>query len=246
MALTKVKPGGIHSDLSSAISGSANASAISGSHTSGFEFAGTVSGSSISTGSFGRVDVASTGSFGRVDIDGIGPIGGWVKIESSTVSNQASVVVGSMDSTYGLYMFVIKNMNPETDGQALIAQYKIGGSVITATNYNGHTIRSHAGSSGYSGENNTGYKGLKLCDQAEATSGFVTDITLFMAHPSDTSTYKSCWWNGIGNEGGDNITFANGIGYYDSGTLAVTDISFYMDSGNILTGTFTVYGLVGS
>ncbi len=44
MALTKVKPGGIHADLSSAISGS---------HTSGFEFAGTVSGSSISTGSFG-------------------------------------------------------------------------------------------------------------------------------------------------------------------------------------------------
>ncbi len=31
MALTKVKPGGIHADLSSAISGSANASAISGS-----------------------------------------------------------------------------------------------------------------------------------------------------------------------------------------------------------------------
>jgi hypothetical protein len=56
MALTKVKPGGIHADLSSAISGSANASAISGSHTSGFEFAGTVSGSSISTGSFGRVE----------------------------------------------------------------------------------------------------------------------------------------------------------------------------------------------
>jgi hypothetical protein len=58
MALTKVKPGGIHADLSSAISGSANASAISGSHTSGFEFAGTVSGSSISTGSFGRVEAA--------------------------------------------------------------------------------------------------------------------------------------------------------------------------------------------
>ena len=58
MALTKVKPGGIHADLSSAISGSANASAISGSHTSGFEFAGTVSGSSISTGSFSSVVVA--------------------------------------------------------------------------------------------------------------------------------------------------------------------------------------------
>ena len=220
---------------SAAVSGSfAQKSAVSSSIS---EPAANVSGSS-----------ASTGSFGRLEVGGVGPVGGWVKIESSTVTGagETSVVVGSMDSTYGLYMFVIKNMNPETDGQALIAQYKIGGSVITATNYNGHTIRSHAGSSDYSGENNTGYKGLKLCDQAEATSGFVTDITLFMAHPSDTSTYKSCWWNGIGNEGGDNITFANGIGYYDSGTLAVTDISFYMDSGNILTGTFTVYGLVGS
>ena len=57
MALTKVKPGGIHADLSSAISGSANASAISGSHTSGFEFTGTVSGSSISTGSFGSTNI---------------------------------------------------------------------------------------------------------------------------------------------------------------------------------------------
>ena len=36
----------------------AQKTAISGSHTSGFEFAGTVSGSSVSTGSFGRVEVA--------------------------------------------------------------------------------------------------------------------------------------------------------------------------------------------
>ena len=61
MALTKVKPGGIHADLSSAISGSANASAISGSHTSGFEYSGTISGSATSTGSFGDVALRKGG-----------------------------------------------------------------------------------------------------------------------------------------------------------------------------------------
>ena len=175
---------------------------------------------------------------------------GWVKIESNTIvdsDNAASTVLGSMDSTYGLYMFVVKAMFAETDGQALFARFKIGGSVISATNYNGHTMRSNAGSSSYSGENNTSYRGLKVCDQAEGTTaGLVTDVTLFMAHPSDTTTQKSCWWNGISHEGGDNTTFANGIGYYDSGTAAVTDISFYMDSGTIESGTFTVYGLTGS
>ncbi|MDP6585458.1 MAG: hypothetical protein QF535_12445, partial [Anaerolineales bacterium] len=47
----------IAAPLASVISGSANASAISGSHTSGFEFAGTVSGSSTSTGSFGSTNI---------------------------------------------------------------------------------------------------------------------------------------------------------------------------------------------
>ena len=77
MALTKVKPGGIHADLSSAISGSANASAISGSHTSGFEFAGTVSGSSISTGSFGRVEVAGNLTVTGTDNVGITTASQW-------------------------------------------------------------------------------------------------------------------------------------------------------------------------
>ena len=67
MALTKVKPGGIHADLSSAISGSVT------------NPSGNVSGSSTSTGSFGRVEAGSVEgtlvTAAQTNITSVGTIG---------------------------------------------------------------------------------------------------------------------------------------------------------------------------
>ena len=146
MALTKVKPGGIHADLSSAISGS---------HTSGFEYSGTISGSSISTGSFGvmradgimlrpvstasvaqetgsvafdsndntlkvftGVEAAVSASYVNVPTNGWRPVTGWVKLMEFEPRGSAILVDGLHLPPFGstYHTYRIYYTNLQTDG----------------------------------------------------------------------------------------------------------------------------------
>jgi hypothetical protein len=77
--------GKIGEDVKTAISGSflakADKSAISGSVASGFEFDGSISGSSTSTGSFGHVSVAGVLKTGDIELEN--KRGHWKIVEES-------------------------------------------------------------------------------------------------------------------------------------------------------------------
>ena len=259
MALTKVKPGGIHADLSSAISGSANASAISGSanasaisgsHTSGFEFAGTVSGSSISTGSFSSVVVAdkvqgnlSVG--GNLTVTGALPTAakGWVKLQSTDASNSATVDMETgIGSDYDHYMVVGSNIQPVTDGSHIIARLKINGSYQT-TNYDNYTIVGTAGNSAHEADANADVGYVLILPSVGDATGETGNFTLYFSDPSDTDNSKVIYWIGgeILSSALGRMGFGTGCCY--TGQEVMTGVQFLFNSGNIDRGTFTLYGL---
>ena len=243
MALTKVKPGGIHADLSSAISGSANASAISGSHTSGFEFAGTVSGSSISTGSFGRVEVA-----GDLTVTGTGQ--GWVKISQTNLGGPDADVssvefTSGIDSTYDIYRITLLNVHIETDDKTIQMEFSTdGGSnwdavskVSTAFRVYGDSTLTTSSEFDLSASTNPQGFVKPGNDADQAVSG-----EIMMYGFSDTTYMKHYVINAAYSANNDTYFGSVVYGICDT-TSAINAVRFTMNSGNIDDGTFTLYGL---
>ena len=256
MALTKVKPGGIHADLSSAISGSANASAISGSanasaisgsHTSGFEFAGTVSGSSISTGSFGRAIIS-----GDVDINSeggmVGPIAPWVRLNKINLGSSTSEldITTGFGATYDTYMIVCENLHCGTDNVVLRMRVYTDGALRDGNTYNYHVQQSHSGNANYEAGAND-YAGATsminlIAEQGNAAGESCSGIVYIHA-PSVENFQHYAHYYFVGMRTDSSVNMGRGVGGYVSDTDELTGVRFYYSIGNLDDGTFTLYGL---
>jgi hypothetical protein len=70
------------------------------------------------------------------------------------------------------------------------------------------------------------------------------NFTLYISQPSSTSLRKFIYWQGCSlSHSGDRPGKMNGTGVFNTGSSAITGIQFFMESGNIATGTFSLYGL---
>jgi len=182
---------------------------------------------------------------------------GLVPIKTVTVSTPVAYVDfahGSggvvLDGTYKAYAVVITELIPADDGSAVY--------VRTSTN---------AGSSFDAGASDYAWNGVYYTAAAVAQNdstgaaqielglgnvgaGNKTNeslsITLYLINPSNATVYKNFSWSifGASSTSGE-LRAAQGIGH----RLATTDVDairFLMSSGNITSGTFTLYGLASA
>ena len=180
-------------------------------------------------------------------------------ISTQTASSSSSIdFTSGIDGTYNEYLFTITNYKPVTDEKALCFQVDTG----TNTNYN-QQITSTAFSGGHNQngsfallEYNTGH------DQGNGTSlqyfsysgesNSYPDMTasgeLTLYAPS-SSTYVKHFMGRANTKYTGNNTDAqtysidlHTAGYVNT-TTALTRVRFAAFSGNIYTGTFTLYGV---
>ena len=178
------------------------------------------------------------------------------KLSTTTLSSAASAIsfTSGIDSTYKEYIFIANNMHPETNGQNFRVDFKdSGGNSLTKTTSFFMAYNNESGTSDVSLEYDT------TIDIAQSTDGAVIsqfgfggenadECGVFIVHlfePSSTTFQKHFLVTARGmGYASDEYTTTNYTGGYVNSTSAVTQASFFFNSGNIDAGTITMYGVL--
>ena len=211
----------------------------------------------IYIGSTGTDPVASTIDAGcgftvtngpnTITIDTISSNTEYVKISSSTASSSSSIDFTGLSSTYFLYVIECVNFAPATD--ATILQMR------TSTD-NGTSYDSSAGNYTYNGYGVDNSDALRTDGTTSATqmqvlgrssdglgnaSNETHSCRIWLFNPSSTSYTKIITKGTFVQSNGD--CWFHMTGGQRTSTTAVNAIRLFMSSGNIASGTFTLYGV---
>ena len=177
----------------------------------------------------------------------------FIKKLTASSSSTLSFVDGSsdvvLDNTYKEYIFIFNNIHPETDGQKLTFQ----GNASGGSGFN-ETITSTVFRSYHTEGDSTALEYVTSEDLAQGTDyqhlanglGNANDeslsgqLTLF--NPSSTNLVKHFIGNTQFSEAGEG-SFTHYVAGYFNTTAAIDEIAFRMASGNIDSGTITLYGI---
>jgi len=164
--------------------------------------------------------------------------GSLIKIDEEIVSSAvASVTLTGIDSTYDVYM-VRYSLNPVSDAQ-LRVRFTVSGVADTSSNYDfaQKYLKSDTSFSNNSDTND---------DQIDITATMENAVTghsgiLYLFNFNNASEYSFITQEGTFQSS----TGARGLqgGAVLTETQATDGIQFFMTSGNIASGTFTLYGL---
>jgi hypothetical protein len=200
----------------------------------------------VATGTSGQV--LTSGGAGVAPTFAAAAAGGaWTWLETQTASTSASLDFDTLiDSTYDEYVFVLRDVLLATDAKNLYMRIsQDAGSTWIATGYDYHRQQRYQGVNTYQGEvldggtfwilaggNNTsnvageGIHGFAtIFNPAGAVKHVMTANTIYT---TDTATNKM------------NYIVS---GAYDTDTTAIDGVQFLSSSGNIASGSISMYGI---
>ena len=173
------------------------------------------------------------------------------KISTATASGSATLdITSGIDSTYRLYIFTLIDIHPATNTAELGFQVNASdesgfGETVTSTFFrtalgendsDANLTYRTAGDQA----NGTGYQ--LLTDDVGADNDQCCSGQLWLFNPSDT-TYVTHFYSRInGILDGDQSKDHYVSGYFNE-TTGIDEISFKFSSGNIDSGTITMYGV---
>ena len=191
------------------------------------------------------IDTSQNATFAGTVKIGTTPIS-MVLIGSATASNSATVDFTSIsNSTYSAYKIFADNIVCQTNGTILQMRVSVGGSFQSGSVYGHRQWRWVTSGSGASG--NDGDTQINICSASDTmsnNSSYGNSFELTAYNQAQTTTYKRYTWSFTGLCS-DQITVSGGA-YYLSTSNAVDGFRFLMSSGNIVSGTFYLYGIRNS
>ena len=182
-----------------------------------------------------------------------GLAGSMTLISTTTASSDATVTIASgINSTYKEYIIKYINVHPATDNQDFTVNFRDGSTAYDATKTTTFFTAHHGEddspatlqySTGNDLAQSTGVQNLAYAvtnDNDGSVSG-----TLHLFDPSSTTFIKHFIANShamVDDGGIQNTNFF--VAGYCNVTAAIDGVQFKMDSGNIDSGTFKLYGVV--
>lgn len=168
-----------------------------------------------------------------------------VKLSAQTASASAALdFTSGIDSTYRAYVFELDNVLPATDGATLKVEVSVdGGSNWLTANYKAVTTVTAAGGSPGGGQSTSSIE--ITSGSIENTSGYGVGGFVRLHTPSNSSTKKMVTFQTSWYGTDANIRSCTGSGFYNGANTAINAVRFIMDSGNITSGTITMYGITG-
>ena len=167
--------------------------------------------------------------------------GSLIKIAETTVTSAvASVTLTGIDSTYDVYMVRFNNFTPSVDGQQARIRFTVSGTPDTSFNYD-YAFKDLRADTTFGNVSNTNndygiLDGLGT-GTSESGNGIMYLFNFNNASEYSFITNENTFYTATpiarGRTGGQVLTVAQ----------AKDGIQFYMASGNIASGTFTLYGL---
>ena len=194
-------------------------------------------------------DSSSTTILGGGSASG-GNSGAWTYISQVTVSSAVAQIdfTSNIDSTYDHYVFVGRNVIPNSDAQQLNMRYFTAGGIQEGTFYHyavnpiyDNTLTRNFGVN--QNELRTDNTNAQIAiDNTDADGG--TNFEYHLINPANTSYHTMAYGYRYNTNSfqGTNMAFVNFSHKYRF-TTAVTGVRFYMSSGDIDAGTITLYGI---
>jgi hypothetical protein len=167
-------------------------------------------------------------------------------LETKTASASSPLIFSTVfDSAFSAYRIDIYKAAPSVDNSELLAEVKVAGSFVTSSYHNVIDVEGTASDSGGGGKTDAAIrlvnKGATPVGIGFATAEFYTgSMTIY--NPADTNGYIAIASNGAYWNTGQDPVAQRAIGRYNA-SGAVTQIQFRMDSGNIASGVFKLYGI---
>jgi len=174
--------------------------------------------------------------------------GDWELISSATASSSSEITFTGLSSTYDSYQLVIHNLQPATDGSIFLMQTSTdGGSTYDsgASDYAWNSIGTNDGGT-FDPEGSAGDTKISLIgDQSSEEMGSGTNETasgyIWIFNPSGTDYTKVFYAFSYTDLVDDQCSVTGG-----GSRLSAADVDairLFMDSGNISTGNFRLYGM---
>ena len=174
-----------------------------------------------------------------------------IKIASATADGDSVInFTSGIDSTYNVYYVVYNAIHPAA-GSKLTCQFTTNGSdfnlaLCTAqcngSNTEGGSVTDNNADASEDQNDGTAYQSIAYADTIETNAESCCNGFLWLYGPSNTTFHKHFYSRSIAKDDAP-----GGAQTWTTGQIktasAVTGISFKMSSGNIDSGTFTLYGL---
>ena len=171
--------------------------------------------------------------------------GSLIKIDEEIVSSAvASVTLTGIDSTYDVYKIIISGWTCSDDNQAPFGRVTVSGTGQTA-NYAGAQKNFHSDSSFVNGYYYSGTStGDKFYFAEEIGTGTSEqcNMTIYLFNFNNSSEYSFVTYEPVQWTQTPRLTGRTGGGVHQSAETN-DGMEFFMNSGNITGGTFTLYGL---
>jgi hypothetical protein len=161
--------------------------------------------------------------------------GSMTQLATGTLSG-ASVSITSISGAYQDLLLVITKFRPATDGANLWLRMNN----VTAANYASST----SGAGGVSGT--AGANQVTLTNQQDDTANSYSLMVFRFPQYANAITWKYLVGESVTNNSGDplDINFSRPIGILSQTTAAITRIDLLSSSGNLTSGTYTLYGVI--
>jgi hypothetical protein len=169
--------------------------------------------------------------------------GSLIKIDEEIVSSAvSSLTITGMDSTYDVYKIIYKNMQGSVNDKYPQFRLTESGTANTTSNYD-YAAKKLKTYSSFQNVSQTNQNLARLTDevlgdQAQETGNGI----LYIFNASNSSEYTFWTMENVNRDGGGNLMSMTGGGVLTV-TSVVDGISFFIDASNIVSGTFTLYGL---
>ena len=169
--------------------------------------------------------------------------GSLIKIDEEIVTSAvASVTLGGADwdSSYDVYMVKYNNVVPSTDAQVLKLRVTTSGAPDSDSQYDDAIMfmKSDGAFSKTGGTNQDHFP----FDTSGTATGEELDGILYLFNFNNSSEYSFATVEGVSLNSSSALRSETG-GFVHTVEEANDGVSFFFNSGNIASGTFTLYGL---
>ena len=173
-----------------------------------------------------------------------GGSGALIFLSSVTASNSATVdLETTFNSTYDQYLITISGMLPVQNNLEFGARFKQNGSYVTA-GYRYHQAQLRTNLATYSANQSTSYSYMLL--GANVSNSFVSNLHLIISTPTVADMPRIFGHGTIFSASQGNMTQVIPVGYQADTSGAIQGVRFIMESGNITSGVFRLYGIKNS
>jgi len=176
--------------------------------------------------------------------------GALVYLSTVTASSSATVdIETTFSSTYDAYLLVVSNIVVTSDNAILRGRFKLSGAYVTSATYYGKLMSLVSTTTTFNADNTDAATSFLVGTSFGSDTSDIAGFNINIYNPSSTTKQKRVVISGVASAssgvGANQTTTFFGSGSI-SGTGAMTGLRFFMSAGNIVSGTFRLYGIVNS